>query len=686
MSELATAYIKLIPSFESTRTMGELSKSIEAQLKNLDLEVKGQEISKELSQGISKGTDFSNIPKAIEGITPEVSEAAQGAAAEIPKAFKELPFEPSTTLDGLRDRLHNSAMEIESQMGDDTKAIVAAVDKAWGEEFHDAHVHFVKNSLDLGQDVGAEFLGGATASVEANSGAFKSAISRLGESLSNLLGKSATVQAFRDGREEVGTLGAVFATSFAAASTAVEGFVKSAGKYWSGFLKSFGKFSVGVASAAAGGVSLISGSILRAGLKLRKSLMGEWSKLLEDGKDWAGLMTRAMGGQSVAPIFDAMVETFGRYTTAMNNLKKEAPSVIADFFSGIQKEAPAFWDAFFGAIQAAFRGIGDSADSIAGIFSSLAQQAAKGFMNALTVAFTNVSKIFDALGDSVMIENVIALIVERVPAVAEAFMTLFSSAVTAMQKSIPVIVENLPTLIQSLVDALVSNLPAILQGSLELFMGIAMGLVEAIPQIVDMLPDLVYQLTDALVAFAPELVMAGVQLFLGLVDALPQVLVALISAIPAVIAGAVNAFREHKGDFVQAGKDLIAGLVQGLSPSVVIEKIKQICRDVKQAILDFFKAGSPSRLMKDIGKNMIMKGWEIGLEQGAPGVVRVMRDTSAAMLSAVSPYQYAYSGASAAFNSQPINIYVDGARLNDDEQIESVSRAFLVELIRKGES
>lgn len=83
----------------------------------------------------------------------------------------------------------------------------------------------------------------------------------------------------------------------------------------------------------------------------------------------------------------------------------------------------------------------------------------------------------------------------------------------------------------------------------------------------------------------------------------------------------VNKFNEIlafvsglKTKFLNAGKDIMTGLYNGLTSkmSQIVDKIKQFGQDIVSTIKDFFKIGSPSRLMKKIG-GWVTEGFNIGL-------------------------------------------------------------------------
>lgn len=247
------------------------------------------------------------------------------------------------------------------------------------------------------------------------------------------------------------------------------------------------------------------------------------------------------------------------------------------------------------------------------------------------------------------------------PALIQGVTQLIVSIAQALPKLIQVIVQALPTIIKSVLDALQQCLPQIIKAVLELVTGIVKALPQIIQALTDALPEIIQMVIDTIIECLPMIITGLIQLIAAIVQALPQIISALIKAIPEIISAIIKAFKPLGQKLIEVGKDavkklwkgfkdrvswivknvvnfaksipkdvkeqfntikdvganLVKGLWKGINNKVswVVEKVKGFGKKVLNALKDFFKIKSPSRVMRDQVGAMLAQGVAKGIEK-----------------------------------------------------------------------
>ena len=168
-----------------------------------------------------------------------------------------------------------------------------------------------------------------------------------------------------------------------------------------------------------------------------------------------------------------------------------------------------------------------------------------------------------------------------------------------------------------------------LQGVAQLITGLAPIIIAELPNLINILtqeiPPMVQAIVQAIVDNADALITAAVALIIALVDGINQVLPILIEAIPVIVHAFVNALIENKELLIQCGYDLIDGLIKGIV-NAAKALAKYIYKDVVKPMIDAFKdalgIASPSKVMMEIGKDVIL-----GLIKGIKDKVKSVIET-----------------------------------------------------------
>lgn len=156
------------------------------------------------------------------------------------------------------------------------------------------------------------------------------------------------------------------------------------------------------------------------------------------------------------------------------------------------------------------------------------------------------------------------------------------------------------------------------------------------------------------------------------------------------LRGAVTGALRGAGSWlVGAGRSIVSGLANGIRGAVgwVTGAVRSVCSNALGALKRFFKIGSPSRLMAEMGDYM-MQGLSIGIDDGSAETVHTMglaseRIAGALQLDGGATTRYG-AASPAALGGTVYNVYLNDIAVNDDAGIVSVTRGYLMDLSRLG--
>ena len=303
------------------------------------------------------------------------------------------------------------------------------------------------------------------------------------------------------------------------------------------------------------------------------------------------------------------------------------------------------------------------------IFDSLSEPL-KDTTNEVTDIINNMTEAFEKDGFEGLAEafadgftNILMMLVEKAPEVAEVAVTMIESFVTSIEENLPMITDSAIKIVSVLIQGMLQTLPQILQMGIDIIVQLVQGIAQQapvlIPQIVETLLDLFMTLTDP--ENLDKLADAGVQLVLGLIegiinsipvllsdtDRLLKVMLnvlsggqalmtkvgwalikALISALGDMLGSLgqkaselldkiISTFKKGISKIKDVGKNLVQGLWNGINDAKdwVLDKIKGFGKSILNGLKDFFGIKSPSRLMRDEVGKYVAEGIGVGFEK-----------------------------------------------------------------------
>ena len=242
----------------------------------------------------------------------------------------------------------------------------------------------------------------------------------------------------------------------------------------------------------------------------------------------------------------------------------------------------------------------------------------------------------------------IVLLANTIPAIAKAVMDGIMVILKSIIDNRETIAQSIAALIIALCEALVASMPSIVAALGALLDGAIQVLVEYIPKIVAAGVDIIIALLVALGQRAPDFVNAAVNLILafinGIASRIGDVIAAAFNLIISFIEGLADAIDTYEGrlraaigkliraiarfvvnsatDLLKIGGDIIGGIVKGIGNAghKIKDKIVSFCKGAWESVKSFFGIASPSKLMAEVGKN-VMLGAAKGIEDNGDAFV-----------------------------------------------------------------
>ena len=250
--------------------------------------------------------------------------------------------------------------------------------------------------------------------------------------------------------------------------------------------------------------------------------------------------------------------------------------------------------------------------------------------------------LIDALVNGIMntIPNLLkqanVILKEFSGAVTSALPTIMQSGIDILTRLVDGILSRLPDIIRSagevintLSDALLSQLPIILDAGVQLLLNITQGILDNLPEIAASATKVIMELQLNIIKHYPEILEKGFELLgkiaAGFVKATPKLLKTLGDILVELGEEVLST------DWVGLGLDIVKGIGRGIASGAgaIKDAISDICSQAWNSAKSFFKIGSPSKLMENTIGKMIPQGMAIGIEKDAGYVTRAMEDMAA---------------------------------------------------------
>ena len=285
-------------------------------------------------------------------------------------------------------------------------------------------------------------------------------------------------------------------------------------------------------------------------------------------------------------------------------------------------------------------------------------------------------------------EGMTQLVNGLVPYVAPAMETLLPALVqgvgglvSGIVQALPAAVEAISAVVPMLVEQLTTLLPQIVSAGVEIVSSLASGIGENLPALIPAVVDAIITITEGLLDHIDLLIIAAGQLIAGLAQGLIEAIPRLIGRLPEIIGAIVKGLLKGLASIGMVGQQLVEGLFNGISNAAtwLYEKVKGWASSVVGWIKDFFGIHSPSKVFADEVGKFIPPGITLGVEQAMP---KAMRDMGA-QLSALSAIPMPGSTTT---NLGGVNIVVYGAQGQDVSELAEIVMARMQSAVERREA
>jgi len=388
-----------------------------------------------------------------------------------------------------------------------------------------------------------------------------------------------------------------------------------------------------------------------AGLSVEDSLkkVVEQFQRMEQGAEKTQLAVDLFGrsGQELLPLLnqevgsiDELFKSYEELGLIISDDVLRASEDLDDQLSLLKKSfkvaAVNIGTVFMPAISKVVAGLLDLARGSAGAGETLKT----GIINAINSVIDYLPKIgeFAAMIIPLIVDTVVSTLPKLLQAAINIVVTLAGMLIKYLPELIPAAIGMILTLVQGLVN----NLPLLIDTAIDLILAIVDGLIASLPIIIEMAPQIIEALINGIVYAIPQLLEAAWAIIIALINYLldPNNLVTLaragISIIIAIGKGIIdnvknlidvvpkifNAVKDAfaNSGWIDIGKNMINGIITGVKNAIpaMIETLKNAGRKGLDAVKDFFKIKSPSRLFRDEVGQYIPQGIAVGVENEMP--------------------------------------------------------------------
>lgn len=225
-----------------------------------------------------------------------------------------------------------------------------------------------------------------------------------------------------------------------------------------------------------------------------------------------------------------------------------------------------------------------------------------------------------------MINSYLDFIVKNLPVVIEKGGALVMSLVEGISNNLPVIITSAGDMLKAFITRIMESFPEIVEQGMDIIMNIAQGISDAIPNIVEAMATVISNLIITIAQHLPQIIQSGFNLLTSFITGIINCIPSLVAALPQVISAIFEAFTSV--DWGEIGMNILEGIKNGILGAVdsVVSAAKNAASSIYNAVKDFFRIGSPSKLMRDDVGHWLPPGIAVGVENNMTPVEKAMTD------------------------------------------------------------
>lgn len=308
----------------------------------------------------------------------------------------------------------------------------------------------------------------------------------------------------------------------------------------------------------------------------------------------AWMATLAEVGASVEPI--------------LTDVKMLGTSLLGELLPGITGVT----DAFRGLIN----GEEGSAEAVGAALSGLLTQILDMVVELLPTLATAAMSLLTSLTTT---------LIGMLPQLVETGITLIMSILEGLTLAIPLITQAIVDMIPRLVDALVTGIPLLIDGAVQLLLALLDAIPLILPPLIEAIPQIVIAIIDGLLTALPDLIEGAVQFLLAIVQAIPILLDALLPEVPRIVDTIIDGLLDNLPVLIDGAIELLFGILEALPEiqAAIWEEMPSIVTSIVDALLEaipeLIKAGG--QLLEGLVEGMLDFDIKGALKKVGDGVI-----------------------------------------------------------------
>lgn len=255
-------------------------------------------------------------------------------------------------------------------------------------------------------------------------------------------------------------------------------------------------------------------------------------------------------------------------------------------------------------------------------------------------------------------------IVKNLPVVLEKGGELVMKLVEGIGNNLPSIIISAGDLLNAFIERILESLPDILEQGMEIIAELAKGIADAIPDVVGAITTVISNILITVIEHLPEIIQSGFNLLTSFITGIINCIPSLLAALPQVFTAIIDAFSNV--NWAEVGMNILIGIRDGIlnAVSYVVDAAVNAAKEVYNAIVGFFKIGSPSKLLRDDVGHWLPPGIAVGVEGNMAPLEDAMEDMQEVALASLDMDAFSVTPA----NSR-LEIAADNADSNEKFEV-----------------
>lgn len=223
-----------------------------------------------------------------------------------------------------------------------------------------------------------------------------------------------------------------------------------------------------------------------------------------------------------------------------------------------------------------------------------------------------------------VIASLIDCILKNLPDVLEKGIEIVLELAEGIGNALPYIITAAGDVMAALVNRILESLPDIVDKGIQLILKLVQGITDAIPNVVEAMTKVITKILTTIIEHLPQIIESGFKILGGIITGIINCIPSLIKSLGQVIKQMIEAFT--KVDWKEVGSNILEGIKNGILSAVgsVVDAAKNAAGSIYNAVKDFFRIGSPSKLMRDDIGHWLPPGVAVGIEGNLSPVEKAM--------------------------------------------------------------